>query len=133
VTVERRSPLPPGRYWLDVTSKARVADFESYLESTARDAITVERRQDTEIPTPKISAVELQRWYLFRVTRPVRWFAGNFGHPTIAGPSVRTRADTATAPRAEYWWEGMNLDAGSLRAVLWLGVLYAIARETSRN
>ena len=129
MTVERRSPLPPGRYWLDVTGKARIEDFEGYLSTTARSAIAVERREDTDVPTPQITRVEKQRWYLFRVLKPARWFGGNFGFPTIAHPDVRTRADTATVPRAEYWWESMHLDTGSLRAVFWIGVLYALARE----
>jgi hypothetical protein len=85
VSLERRSPLPVGRYWVDVPS-SKSADFEGYLQANAA-RIHVE---GTEAGEPL--------WFLFSVSEPVPWFAVNFGYPTIAAADVKSKADTAERP-----------------------------------
>lgn len=85
--LERRTPLPVGRYWLDVP-ESKTSDFNGYL------AASIER--------VKVEVTEGEgehgTFYIFRVLSPVPWFATNFGFPNTAGPEVKSRADTVQAP-----------------------------------
>jgi len=85
--LERRTPLPVGRYWLDVPAN-KTGDFNGYLAAST-DRVKVETTEGEG---------EGGTFYIFRVLQPVPWFAVNFGFPNTAGPEVKSRADTIQAP-----------------------------------
>lgn len=81
--IERRNPLPPGRYWIDVFDPHR-RNFRDWLE---KNSVTVEQSKEYETSTP------LGTWYLFSTTEPIQWEGPGF--PTIADQSVQSHDDTA--------------------------------------
>lgn len=83
MAIERRNPLPTGRYWVDVFDPHRRA-FKEWLED---NHVTVEQTKEYETNTP------LGTWYLFSVSEPVQWEGPGF--PTIADASVQSHDDTA--------------------------------------
>lgn len=85
MTLERRNPLPAGRYWIDVVS-AKQDEFTGYLAAMG-DRVHVEA---TEAGEPL--------WFLFQVKTPIPWFPINFGFPTIAPASIKSKADTVSRP-----------------------------------
>lgn len=91
MAVERRNPLPAGRYWVDVFETQAPA-FRDWLFKYAPSVrvVTTEHFSDTS-PT--------RDWYLFTVTSPTPWSGP--GLPTIADPSVTTSEDTSQRPAPE--------------------------------
>jgi hypothetical protein len=87
--LERRNPLPTGRYWIDATS-AKAPELEGYFQSNSA-RIHVET-------TEGAGETEGTIFYIFSVLAPVPWFATNFGFPTVAGPEIKSKSDTATVP-----------------------------------
>lgn len=85
MSLERRNPLPAGRYWIDVVS-TKAEEFTGYLVAMG-DRVHVE---GTEAGEPL--------WFLFTVKAPVPWFPINFGYPTIAPPTIKSKADTVSRP-----------------------------------
>jgi hypothetical protein len=84
--LERRSPLPVGRYWVDIPA-SKTAEFAGYLAGNDRVRVEV-----TE------GGGDGGTFFVFRVLAPVPWFAANFGFPNTAGPEIKSRADTVQAP-----------------------------------
>lgn len=82
----RQSPLPVGRYWVDIPA-SKQAEFDGYLQGNERIRVEVTEGGGDE-----------GTFYVFRVLQPVPWFAVNFGFPNTAGPEVKSRADTVQAP-----------------------------------
>jgi hypothetical protein len=91
--IERRNPLPVGKYWVDVFEKDQAA-FRAWLTAN-RGSV---QAQTTE-SFPANEGGPARDWYLFSVTAPVTWNGPGF--PTIAGPGVQTSADTAERPQPE--------------------------------
>lgn len=91
--LERRQPLPPGRYWVDVFGDKR-AQFSFWLETSPGVMILA-----TE-SFPANGGPE-RDWYLFKTTMPVAWDALNFGYPTIADETITSSDDTVQKPEAE--------------------------------
>jgi hypothetical protein len=95
MTLERRNPLPAGRYYLDVFGPTHIAAFEAYLKSNA-SSITVENQQLT--PASVLNAQPEVMFYLFTLRAPVGWDQVTFGFPNIAGPNIRQQSDTNDVP-----------------------------------
>ena len=115
--IERRNPLPPGRYWQDIFNK-HAPDWNAWIAEHGSGAIgdetkdvVVERvdrfRADPlrdgswlpEILAPENAGTIPDRmWVLFRVKRAVPWPATKLGFPTIADETVQSSADTAENP-----------------------------------
>jgi hypothetical protein len=85
MAVERRSPLPVARYWVDVSPAAAPA-FNAWVAASA-GAVAVRTTSTYD---------DGWTWYLFDVTSPVPWNGPGF--PTIATPDVKTPADVITSP-----------------------------------
>jgi hypothetical protein len=85
MAVERRSPLPVARYWVDVSPADQPA-FNAWVASGA-GAIAVRTTSAYN---------DGWTWYLFDVLSPVPWQGPGF--PTIATPDVKTPADVITSP-----------------------------------
>jgi len=88
---ERKNPLPPGRYWIDVFDPHR-RGFKDWLDKNA-STISVEQTKEYETNTP------LGTFYLFTTSEPVQWEGPGF--PTIADQGVQSQEDTAQRPPPE--------------------------------
>lgn len=82
MAIERRNPLPAGRYWIDVFDPKR-NDFRVWL-SQHKDQITIEQTKEY--------LAEHGTWYLFTTHEDIQWDGPGF--PTIATEEVHTQADT---------------------------------------
>jgi hypothetical protein len=91
--VERRNPLPVGRYWVDVFNSKEAA-FREWLQAHKADV----RVLTTETFEP-VGDYEGRVWRLFEVLSPVTWEGP--GLPTVADPGVKSSADTAQRPAPE--------------------------------
>lgn len=91
--IERKNPLPPGKYWVDVFEPQEIA-FQDWLRrNKANVAVTSTESFD---PTGDYAA---RVWRLFEVNAPVTWEGPGF--PTIAGANVKSSADTSDRPAPE--------------------------------
>lgn len=86
MALERRNPLPPGRYWQDFFGE-NVELATKYFQDNAGSTY-VEASEGDDGPDGK--------WILFKVMEPTAWNALRFGFPTIAGAGIRTRRDTVS-------------------------------------
>lgn len=91
--IERRNPLPVGRYWVDVFTSKEAA-FQNWLRAHKAEVQVI----SAETFEP-IDDYEGRVWRLFKTTAPVPWEGP--GLPTIAGPDVNSSADTAQRPPKE--------------------------------
>jgi len=93
--VERRNPLPVGRYWIDIFDSQENA-FRAWLNEHKGSVrvITTE-----SYPSSTFGGYEGRVWRLFEVTAPVSWNGPGF--PTIAEAHVKGSDDTAQRPPKE--------------------------------
>lgn len=117
--LERKSPLPPGRYWQDIFPKQDAAWTSWVVENANLDTtkpdpskpVVIEKverfRPDPlrdgswlpEVLQPESAGrITGRMWVLFRVLRPVPWPSVDLGFPTVAEGDVQTSADTAQNP-----------------------------------
>lgn len=92
--LERRNPLPPGRYWSDFIGPKR-ALFQAWrAEHAAFAKVRSNETHDDEDPP--------RDWVLWETTEPLPWDAVALGFPTIAPESgtgaVHSSADTVDRP-----------------------------------
>lgn len=103
--IERRDPVPIGRYWVDITedgSRPLVRHYFRQWLGEVKDKITVVKEERYSAIPSGIA----RDWYLFDVVSPVSWPKGKgFGLPTIVqskenptAPKVETSKDTAIRP-----------------------------------
>lgn len=78
--LERRNPLPPGVYHIDVMG-AKLPAFAAW-RSSHRESVKV--RKTEEDASSKIA------WILFEVTRGVDWDSKTFGFPNVAEQGLST-------------------------------------------
>lgn len=110
--LEKRDPLPLGRYWLDVY------DFDTWNEWLAAhgkplivpdlginvpQSVIVDKT--TDIPADEANGYPEGSWVLFRVVdHPTPWgndMAKKLGWPDIAGPEIQGIEDTVQRPPPE--------------------------------
>ena len=92
--LERRSPLPPGRYWITVTSSDSAPDrMTHFLQWTASNAQTV-----IVDKTEPLGGGVNGLFCIFTVLQPTAWDARQFGFPNVAGPEIQTSDDTVQRP-----------------------------------
>jgi hypothetical protein len=100
VAIERRNPLPVGRYWIDIFEFNSTA-WKTWL-SVAGDSVRVEVTESH--PTTSQEGVDYpaREWFVFRVLRPVAWPKdAGLGLPTIADDSTSSSSDTVVRPDPE--------------------------------
>jgi hypothetical protein len=96
VALERRNPLPAGRYWVDIQTKF-LAGFQNMLDRNA-STLTVESREEH----PLLSNFDLSvTTFVFRTSAPLEWKSREWGYPTKAGPDIQSAADTSQRPAPE--------------------------------
>lgn len=95
VTLERRSPLPAGLYWIDTLGPNR----EAFQDWRSVHAAAVKVRASEDFPSPAPG----RTWLKFEVLQPVAWDAKRFGFPNVirAGEKIETSADTVQRPDPE--------------------------------
>lgn len=94
MAVERRNPLPPGTYWIDVFGENRLA-FSAWRAANA-EHVKIASTESFDSDPPR-------DWVKFEVSAPVEWEALRFGFPTIIGEGakVESSADTVERPAPE--------------------------------
>jgi hypothetical protein len=95
MALERRRPLPAGRYWLDVFPRNKQA-WELWSSSMAKlGSLRVEKTQHFDAS----GGNEAYDFVIFETSTPnVAWGALNLPHPTIAPSNVQSSEDTVTKP-----------------------------------
>jgi hypothetical protein len=108
MTLERRNPLPVGRYWIDIFESGMTA-WQAWLTANA-GTVRVETTQDFESPGIFAHALEhpleiwaerppARRFVIFAVSAPTPWSGTmGLGHPTVASPDVTQSDDTVQKP-----------------------------------
>jgi len=91
--LERRNPIPPGRYWIDVVGKENIADFGAWILEMQGAVRLVTSQEETEADPPTL-------WALFEVPEGRSPFIDQqkFGFPTTAPEGVSSREDTEVGP-----------------------------------
>lgn len=100
MALERRRPLPPGRYWLDVTEKHRTK-WETWRNAMASiRSVTIELVEHRDASNiPGIPATQESDFVIFSLTEPnIAYEAVGLPDPTIAGAEIQTSDDTAMMP-----------------------------------
>lgn len=87
MAIERRNPLPKGKYWIDTFGDNRLK-FADFLKSSG---VHVDATQSFDSEPPR-------DWFLFTVSNPIPFDAKAFGFPTIATPDVKSADDTIQKP-----------------------------------
>lgn len=106
--IEKRDPIPPGVYWLDLPVPSARTNFELWRAANAGVVELLKRQQSFEDPWD--STVVTNVWVLFKVKAPVgRWpLSAKLGLPTIAFKGEQTAdTDISKDTRESVWdyWE----------------------------
>lgn len=141
MAVERRDPVPPGRYWIFLKKEEMSvwADWTK-LHSGAVKVVASETQFVTPegfiwaaTPTGDIIKDAHGEWVLFDVVAPVPWVG--FGFPTIVtDPTIRSSTDVITAPAPEadkYVVEEITKALQTL--IFWGGAIYLGGKLLSRK
>jgi hypothetical protein len=96
-TLERRNPLPPGSYWIDVFG-LNIPKFDNWLKAFSGLGVHVDATQHFE----SSSLPSVRTWYKFTYTAPfegapIVWDT-TFGFPTVADATIKSSEDTVSRP-----------------------------------
>lgn len=95
-TLEKRSPLPAGRYWVDVFGK-NIPAADAWFKAMSGLGVHVDATQVTPDEDPNRTL----NWYLFTYAPTggvlIVWDK-SLGYPTIAGANIKSQSDTIQAP-----------------------------------
>lgn len=108
MAIERRNPLPKGRYWVDIIDrKGEVLAFEMWLMRNA-DKLKVINKEDKGTTTFSSDYSGIRyTFFLFDVLEPVEWPRNKgWGFPSIAqsefqptAPKIEKSEDTGSRPK----------------------------------
>lgn len=110
MTIERRSPLPVGRYWVDIIDRrGEVLEFDSWIKRGVADGklALINREQKGATLWSLDNSGVRYTFYLFDVLEPVEWPKNKgWGYPSVArseahpkAPKIETADDTGSRPR----------------------------------
>lgn len=93
MAIERKNPLPAGRYWIDVIDypPGHMNEFTAWALANDQKIAIESTEERTELDPHQL-------FVIFRVLEPVFFPQKNFGFPNIAGEQVHTSDDTAQKP-----------------------------------
>lgn len=104
MALERRRPLPAGRYWLDVTPLHK-SQWELWRNAMADvDSVKVEHTEHIEAVSgiPGVPNAPAHDFVIFSLSNAnVAWEGAGLPSPTIAPATVTTSADTVDRPPPE--------------------------------
>ncbi len=93
--LERRNPLPHGRYWITVTSSPsapnRLDNFRAWAASNAQLVII-------DVTEPVGQGTANGAFFIFTVLEPLKFDTFQFGFPNVAGPEIQHADDTVKRP-----------------------------------
>jgi hypothetical protein len=129
MAVERRDPVPIGRYWIFLKTDELDA-WQTWVHDNAGKVFVVSSETQITIPDggilwatrPDASIIKDAQgeWILFDVRQPVKWIG--FGFPTIVtDPNVRSSSDVMTAPAPETGGDVVSV-LESVKSLVTLGV-----------
>jgi hypothetical protein len=93
MAMQRKNPLPPGRYWIFI-QKQSLDIFELWLKKNA-DVVTVEKREDSGGMRPFLNPNE--SYFIFNVKEASIWPRG-VGFPNIADAETKQASDVVQRP-----------------------------------
>jgi hypothetical protein len=144
--IERRSPLPVGRYWVDIIDRrGEVLEFDGWIKrGVAAGKLALIKREDKGTTTWSLDYSGVRyTFYLFDVLEPVEWPKNKrWGYPTIArseahpeAPKIETADDTGVRPTVPSPIETINDFLGSAKtlALVALGVYVYFQLDKKRN
>ena len=118
MTMERRNPVPPGRYWVDILI-GKLTAFDLMLDRE-KGNVVVEQRE--EFPNPQNFDASVTH-FIFTNKKPLKWEQG-WGYPTIAGPQIQSSADTVSKPPPEPGLgEQLSTMLGDAKTILFIAAL----------
>lgn len=155
MTIERKDPIPIGKYWVDALDEIAIFYFDAWAIAHSGTIKVLKREEhppgfvwsplspivDPTVDSSASASISRNKrnWYLFEVTAPTpRWkIVKNLSLPTIVKSStaptaapVASSADTVTRPppvTASDMFGGLFSDAKTV--VLVLGALYLLSRK----
>lgn len=121
--LERRNPLPKGRYWIDIFQSGR-QDWDYWtMYSTGHLKVINEEHYSTD------GTYESRDWILFETDAPLTWdieLAKKIGWPTVATPEVQNSDDTVQKPKVKGGFDEVFGDSPGLKiAVTGVGIVAA--------
>lgn len=153
MTLQRKNPLPPGRYWQDIFAR-QANDWNAWLAPALRSSsVTIERVEHFNAdplhdgswlpggPSGDLNVIGDRTWVLFNVIKPVDWPAIKLGFPTIADKTVQSSSDTITSPPVPTITEEIgtavsdaaNKAVTELKPLLWgalaIGLVYIFRKD----
>lgn len=143
MALERRNPLPPGRYWIDLFPSpvdGKPDGREHFAEWSDRhnDAVHVETTQSFDSDPPRT-------FVIFKTFKDLPWgqeMGTVVGFPTIAGKEVQASEDTVQRPPPEEtapptFFEGIGKvilwTAGGVVALGALSILYSYLKRKAEG
>ena len=142
MAIERRNPLPRGRYWVDIIDrKGEVLAFEIWLMKNA-DKLKLLKREDKGTTTfsTDYSGVRYS-FFLFDVLEPVKWPRDKgFGFPSIAqsefqpqAPKIEKSEDTGVRPKVPGPFDMLAKALGDAKTLAIIGLaLYFLSNSNRR-
>lgn len=98
MAIERRRPLPAGRYWADIFAANRPA-FEAWLHVNESDQSV---RVESFTAEPETDGAPSHDFVVFRTARELVWDDATLGFsPNVAAATVQSASDVTTVPTAE--------------------------------
>lgn len=117
--IERRSPLPVGRYWVDIIDRGgQVLEFDGWLKrAQASGNVALLKRESKGTTTWSLDYSGVRyTFYLFDVLNPIAWPRNKgWGFPSIAqsatapnAPKIEKADDTGSRPTVPGPLEQLN-------------------------
>lgn len=108
---EKRNPIPPGVYWLDLLSNAQQSAFAAWVDSSD---VVILKSETHELPNDApfswsgIQLPKYRKWVLFQVMSPtLRWpNSASLGLPTISDGAITSKGTSQAPepkPAVDYW------------------------------
>jgi hypothetical protein len=97
--LERRNPIPAGRYWMDATGDPAIDKLDAWLVAHTDTVRVVTSEFDRGSAGPFSNPTPVQ-FVIFQVSAPTR-SDGLPSYPNIATPDIQTSADTVQRPPPE--------------------------------
>lgn len=113
MALERRDPLPPGRYSFNVWHGDR-AKWDAWTRANSNTVRTI-----------SIESGDANDWVMFDVIAPTKWVG--LGYPDIVTQNVKSQADQIQAPSADV----LRAQAQKQVADVWQGAGQALGSATS--